>query len=118
MSESFVENGIEYMKIGDYYIPNLSVLKSNYRIGKYGRARWRYIKSEMRGYYSYLLTSGKLYEHLQDIEEQSKIILEQFINQAEKTAPDKEENQIEWIGYMNNAKASAEEIINRELIYA
>ena len=43
--------------------------------------------------------------------------LNQFIKEAEQTAPDKATHQMEWVGHMNNAKACAEEVINHELIY-
>ena len=61
--------------------------------------------------------TGKLLEHLHEVDEQAQAILEQFIKEAEKTAPDKATHQTEWIGHMNNAKASAIEVINHELIY-
>ncbi len=117
MKESFIENGIEYVRNGDYYIPNLTVPESNFEIGKYGRMRDRYLKAERRCLYSYLLMSGKLLEHLHEIDEQAQEILNQFVKAAEKTAPDKAAHQMEWVGHMNNAKASAEEVINHELIY-
>ena len=44
MKEKFIENGIEYVRCGDYYIPNLSVPQNQYEIGKYGRMRLKYIK--------------------------------------------------------------------------
>ena len=46
--EKFIENGIEYVRCGDYYIPNLSVPQNQYEIGKYGRMRLRYIKNERK----------------------------------------------------------------------
>lgn len=117
MKESFIENGIEYVRNGDYYIPNLIVPESNFEIRKYGRMRNRYLKTERRCLYSYLMISGKLLEHLHEVDEQAQEILDQFIKDAEKTAPDKAAHQMEWVGHMNNAKASAEEVINHELIY-
>lgn len=62
------------------------------------------------------MMTGKLYEHLHDIDIQAQEILEQFIKSGEKNAPDKATHQMEWIGFMNNLKASAEEIIYKELI--
>lgn len=61
--------------------------------------------------------TGKLFEHLHEVDKQAQEILEKFIRTAEKTAPDKATHQMEWIGHMNNAKASAIEVINHELIY-
>lgn len=117
MRESFIENGIEYVRNRDYYIPKLIVSESNYEIRRYGRMREHYLKTERRCYYSYLLMSGKLHEQLHEVDEQAQVILDQFIRDAEKTAPDKAAHQMEWVWHMNNANASANEFINHELIY-
>ena len=61
--------------------------------------------------------TGKLFEYLHEVDKQAQEILEQFIKEAEKTAPDKATHQMEWIGHMNNAKASVMEVVNHELIY-
>ena len=61
--------------------------------------------------------TGKLLDHLHEVDVQAQEILDQFIKSAEQTAPDKEAHQMEWVGHMNNAKACAEEVINHELIY-
>jgi hypothetical protein len=108
---------IAYTRNGDYYVPNLIVPESKYEIGKYGRRRKQFLKTNRKCQYSILLMSGKLLEHLHKIDEQAQTILKQFINSAEQNAPDKATHQMEWVGYMNNAKASAEEVINQELIY-
>lgn len=117
MKEKFIENGIEYVRCGDYYIPNLSVPQNQYEIGKYGRMRLKYIKSERKCFYSYLMITGNLNEHLHEIDVQAQEILNQFIKAAEQSAPDKEAQQMEWVRHMNNAQASANEVINHELIY-
>lgn len=110
-------SNITYTKVGDYFLPDLKVPESKFTIGKYGRARLKYLKSNRRCFYSNLMISGKLYEHLHDIDEQAQDILNQFISEAEKNAPDKSTHQMRWVGFMNNAKASAEEVIYKELIY-
>ena len=117
MKERFIENGIEYVKKGDYYIPNLKVPECKYKIGKYGRLRKQYLKSNKPCQYSMLLITGKLFDHLHEVDEQAQQILDQFIKSAELTAPDKATHQMEWIGHFNNAKAYAEEIIFSEIIY-
>ena len=117
MKEKFIENGIEYVRCGDYYIPNLSVPQNQYEIGKYGRMRLQHIKSERKCFYSNLMITGNLNEHLHEIDGHAQEILNHFIKAAEQTAPDKEAHQMEWVGHMNNAKACAEEVINHELIY-
>ena len=75
------------------------------------------MKSSKRCLYSTLLITGKLFEHLHEVDVQAQEILDQFIKQAEKTAPDKATQQMVWVGHMNNAKACAEEIILSEIIY-
>ena len=122
MKERFIENGIEYVRNGDYYIPNFEVPECKYEIRKYeirkyGRLRKQHLKSNKPCQYSMLLMTGKLFEHLHEVDEQAQEILDQFIKSAEQTAPDKATHQMEWVGHMNNAKACAEEVINHELIY-
>ena len=110
MKDRFIENGIEYVRCGDYYLPD-------FEIGQFGRLRKHYLKINKPCRYSTLLMTGKLFEHLHEVDKQAQEILEKFIRTAEKTAPDKATHQMEWIGHMNNAKASAIEVINHELIY-
>ena len=117
MKKSFIENGIEYGRNGDYYMPNLDVPECKHEIGKYGNLRRQYLKSSKPCQYSTLLMSGKLLEHLHEVDVQAQAILDQFIKEAEKTAPDKATQQMEWVGHMNNAKACAEEIIYTKIIY-
>ena len=117
MKERFMENGIEYVRCGNYYIPNLTVPECKHEIGKYGRLRKKHLESNKRCLYSTLLMTGKLFEHLHEVDEKAQEILDQFIDAAEKNAPDKATNQMAWVGHMNNAKACAEEIILSEIIY-
>ena len=117
MKERFMENGIEYVRCGNCYIPNLTVLERKHEIGKYGRLRKKHLKSNKRCFYSTLLMTGKLFEHLNEVDVQAQKILEHFIREAEKNAPDKATQQMAWVGHMNNAKACAEEIILSEIIY-
>lgn len=117
MKDRFIENGIEYVRNSDYYLPDFEIPQCEYEIGKFGRLRKHYLKTNKACRYSTLLMTGKLFEHLHEVDEQAQAILEQFIKAAEKTAPDKEAQQMEWVRHMNSAKASANEVINHELIY-
>lgn len=117
MKEKFIENGIEYVRCGDYYSPDFEVPQCEYEIGQFGRLRKHYLKTNKPCRYSTLLMTGKLFEHLHEVDEQAQAILEQFIKAAEQTAPDKATQQMEWVRHMNSAKASANEVINHELIY-
>ena len=117
MKERFIENGIEYVRCGNYYIPNLTMPECKHEIGKYGRLRRQHLKTNKPCQYSMLLMTGKLFDHLHEVDVQAQEILDQFIKEAEKNAPDKMAQQMAWVGHMNNAKACAEEIILSEVIY-
>ena len=117
MKSIYEQMGGTYKQCGDYLIPDLTILEEKFTIWKYGRARERYLKEYRRCHYSYLLSTGNLSEHLHEVDVQARKILKQFISAAEKSAPDKATHQMEWVGHFNNVKASAEEVINHELIY-
>ena len=118
MKSLFEKNGGTYTRVGDYYLPNLGTPNGNYKIGRYGRARRRYLKEHKKSEYTALMISGKLHKHLHDVDIKAQKIMDCFIKEAEKTAPDKATHQMEWVGHMNNARHSAEEVINQKLIYA
>ena len=86
-------------------------------IGKYGRQRYRYLKNYRKEFYQDLLNAGELENHLYDIDTRATDMVLDFMKHAEKNAPDKATDMMAWVGYMNNQKARAEEIINYELIY-
>ena len=115
---------ITYTKNGDYYIPNLTLSKSeysNYKLSKYGRMRSRYLKEHRKLEYTILLINGKLDEHLYNIDMECKkrfdILIQQFTKKENITEKLKATNQMEWVSKMNNIKNCVEEIILKELIY-
>ncbi len=114
--------GIEYTKIGDYYMPNL-VLKPEIKVvlNKYGRARLQYLKSHKKAEYMIMFTNGTLNKHLKEIQETAQERLDFMINELVKKENITEElkatNQLAWVGAMNSIKNIAEEIIYSELIY-
>ncbi len=114
---------IEYTKVGDYYLPNLTVDKqdNNVNLGKYARLRLAYLKEHNRALYISLKMENKLTKHLEDIQNTAFQRVENIIKElAEKegiTEKLKAENQLKWVGLMNNFKATAEEIVLKELIY-
>ena len=71
--------------------------------------------------YTNLLTSGKLNEHLLEIEQTVKERLSQIIPQMMESEGVTEEmkaaDQMKWVNMMNNIRASAEEIVLKELVY-
>lgn len=114
---------IEYIRVGDYYIPNLTLPKPRRtgNIGKYGRLKLNYMKKHNIPEYTEMLLNNELNSYLLDLEDECKNQIETLIKQmAEKeniTEELKANNQLEWVGKMNSIKQSAEEIILNELIY-
>ena len=122
LKERITENGIDYILVGDYYIPDLKLPKENRPIGRYGRLHREYLKQEHPARYSSLILTGKLWTYLADLNEQAEerldLIMEQMKAAEGVTEELKARNQLEWVGRMNNIRNRAEEIINSELIYS
>ena len=119
-----MNNEVTYSKVGDYYIPNLTLEESkfkNYHLGKYGRMRLNYLKNHKKAEYTLLFMNNKLDEHLYtvDIEcqRQFKLLMKQFAERENITEELKVTNQMEWVQKMNNIKNSVEEIIFKMYIY-
>lgn len=115
--------GISYTLKGDYYLPDLKLPENNETrfVGKYGCLHLRYLKQNQKGTYISLLTSGKLSSHLADIEEQAQNKMELLIKHMAKaqgvTEKLKADDQMAWVGAMNNILSCAEEIVLKELVY-
>lgn len=114
---------IEYVKNGDYLLPNLVLENDNYtQLGKYGYLRLNYIKENKKGLYTTLLMRNELTKHLlsvsNDCEERLKILMDNYIKNDERLSEkSKDINQLEWVKLMNNYKNMAEEIVLKELVY-
>ena len=116
------KNGLWYEKQGDYYLPCLKLPEDEQQpIGLWGRRHLRYIKEHRKSLYSMLMTSCKLNSYLADINKQAEEMFLQVLKQlAEKegvTEKLKAENQMEWVGKMNNIRSRVTEIVNAKLIY-
>ena len=115
------KNGLHYILNGDYYLPDITV-EPGKPLGKYGRARLRYLKEHRSDVYSRLLLSGKLFDDLNETDAEAKRLLETMIptmaKQAGITEKLKAADPMKWIGLMNAIKAQVEEIIWNELICA
>lgn len=113
---------IEYDRCGDCLFPNLTIEETGQSIGKYGRLRKQYLKEHRPTLYSNLLLSGKLFEHLSEIDRaaQDRIdrIASQLAAQRGITEQLKADDQMRWVQEMNNIQAAAEEIILQEMIYS
>lgn len=114
---------IEYVKQGDYLLPNLVIENQNYgEINKYGYLRLNFIKKYKKGLYQTLLMKDELTKYLLSVSKESeeilKTLMNDYINNDEKLSKKSKENSgLEWVKLMNNYKNTAEEIILKELIY-
>ena len=119
----FEEMGGTYIRHGDYLIPCLTLPEEEEQriIGVWGQIHLRYLKEYRRGTYLNLVTSGRLNDYLADIEEQAQKRFERIVEQMKKaqriTEQLKAENQMEWVGRMNNVQACARESVEKEIIY-
>lgn len=116
-------NGLSYTLHGDYYLPDLVLPEEEpVTYGKYGMLRRTFLKEYKKGIYSLLLTQGKLVEHLNQVDRDANDKMELLMRQMAKlqgvTEKLKEENQMLWVGRMNNINNAAEEIVLKELVYA
>ena len=120
MKEKFIENGIEYVRDGDYYIPNLKAPEGKYNIGKYGRLHSIFIKENRPCLYSAKMLNGTWLAYLEEIDTTAKEMVDKLVKEmAVKqgiTEELKEKDQMAWVGAMNGIKHFAEEIVLREFI--
>ena len=120
MTTLFEQQGGTYSSVGDYSIPNLCVPVEEYPLGKYGRMRLDFLKRHRRVLYVNLLTSGKLSEHLHEIDtsayEQHEAIVRQMAAIQNVDEQLKSEDQMLWVQRINNIRACADEIIRNDLI--
>ena len=117
------KNGLWYELQGDYYIPCLILpAEKEQPIGLWGQRHLRYLKEHRRNTYTTLLTSGRLNVYLADIngqaEELFSLLVKQMAEREGVTEKLKEENQVLWVGQINNICYRAAKIVNTELIYA
>ena len=122
MKSIFEQNGGTYTRAGDYLIPDISLPDAPaYSIGKYGRMREAFLKEHRPGLYTRLILSGKLHEHLAEVERTCNERLDMMIPQMAKaqgvTEAMKARDQLGWVGRMNEIKHSAEETILAEIIF-
>ena len=116
-------NHISYRRVGDYNIPNLALPpeEANIKLGKWGMQHKDYLHKHKKVLFSTLLTQGKLYQHCAEIENQARDMFDTIVEQMKVsegvTEQLKEENQLEWVCYMQNIEARVIEPIYEELIY-
>lgn len=119
----FEQLGGTYTQAGDYLLPNLTIPEEEQKpIGIWGQRHARYLKQHHKILYYNILTSGKLNAHLAGIDRQAEDMFFRLVKQmAERegvTEQLKAENQMEWVGKMNNILNTVLEVINTKLIYS
>lgn len=115
------KNGLSYTLHGDYYLPDLILNEKEATYGKYGMLRKQFLKEHKSVRYQYLLLTGKLTEHLNQIDqearEQVEILMEQMAEKQGITEELKVQDQMKCVRLMNHIKASAEEIVLKAIVY-
>ena len=122
MKSLFDQFGGTYTKVGDYYLPNLSLPAEEERtIGVWGQRRAHYLKHHHKILYYNMLTKGELHSHLADTEEQAKQLffrlVKEYAEKEEVTEQLKADNPMEWVQKMNNIRSRVIEVVNDEIIY-
>ena len=124
LKDRFIDEktGIEYIRNGDYYLPNLVLAEQKkIKLNKYGRLRLDYLKNHKKAEYAILFMDNKLTDHLEEVQEITTKRVEEIIKslkeQSNLTEEMKNTDQLYWVGMMNNFRNQAEEIILNELIY-
>ena len=117
------KNGLWYELQGDYYIPCLILpAEKEQPIGLWGQRHLRYLQEYRRATYITLFTSGRLNNYLADIDRQAQERMERLTEQMKRvqgiTEQLKAENALEWTQRMNNIRACAKEIVEKEIIFA
>ena len=114
---------IQYRQVGDFNIPNLILPpeEANITLGIWGMLHKDYLQKHKKMLFTTLLTQGKLYQHCAEIENQARDMFDTIVEQMKVsegvTEQLKEENQLEWVCYMQNIDARVRKLIYEELIY-
>lgn len=115
------KNGLSYTLHGDYYLPNLEINEEEPTYGKYGIMRKQFLKEHRSARYQYLVLTGKLTEHLNQVDKEAsekvEMLVEQMAEQWGVTEELKRQKQMEWVRKMNNIKNIAEESVMK-IIYS
>ena len=115
------KNGLSYTLHEDYYLPDLEINEEEPTYGKYGIMRKQFLKEHRSARYQYLVLTGKLTDHLnqvdKEVREKAEILMEQMAVQWGVTEELKMQNQMEWVRRMNNIKNIAEESVLK-IIYS
>ena len=115
------KNELNYTLHGDYYLPDLEINEEEPTYRKYGIMRKQFLKEHRSARYQYLVLTGKLTEHLnqvdKEVREKVEILMEQMAEQWGVTEELKMQDQMEWVGRMNNIRTCVEEITLNKIVY-
>ena len=114
---------LTYTKCGDYYIPDLVLDGDMERhLGRFGRMRQRFLREYHHGTYTSMLLTGRLNDHLDEIDQSADEMMDRLIAQMAKaegvTESLKATDQMEWVRKMNSIRSRAEEVVLNDLVYA
>lgn len=114
-------NGLDYILVGEIYLPLIAVSEEKCDIGFYGSLHRNYLKDYKGGLYSYLTLTGELWTYLADLNEQCieyrDFLMNQIMEQEGITEELKSRDQMEWVRRANNVRSRVDEIILNELVY-
>ena len=115
------ENGIDYILVGDYYVPDWKLPEEHRPIGRWGNLHRAYLRQFCPALYSPLVLSGELHTYLADLNEQAQerlsLIVEQMKTSEGVTEELKAGDQMAWIRAMNSIHNRAEEIVLEKIVY-
>ena len=114
------KNGLDYKLVGNYYYPCLEAPEQP-KVGRFGMLYHDYLCTHKRVTYSGLMLSGKLKEHIEDIDRQAEDMFSQLVDRMKQaegiTEQLKATNQLEWVRRMNSIRGRAEEIVKSEVLF-
>ena len=112
---------LTYPMQGDYLLPNLEVPESP-KVGKYGMLRRSFLRSHRKALYTGMMLSDRLNPHLEEVDKAANTMLENLMSKMAQeqgvTEALKASDPMRWVGLVNNIKASAEEVVLKELVYS
>lgn len=115
------ENGINYVLVSDYYVPEMKLPEEKRTIGHYGRLHREYLIRVKPMVYDDLILTGQIWTYLADLNEQAterrNVMMQQFMEKENVTEELKQQNRYEWVRRINGIRSRVDEIIMKEMVY-
>ena len=112
---------MEYVLVGDYYLPEMKLPEEKRSIGHYGRLHREYLRQVKPMVFDDLILTGQLWSYLADLNEQAterrNVMMQQLMEKENVTEELKQKNRYEWVRRMNGIRSRVDEIIMKEMIY-